>query len=101
MAGFVRISAHMHGLDKRIVYIIRSNADPSRQYVGITNDMPARLEWHNHGPSGHTRAARPWSLFVAMEFATERDALCFEKYLKSGSGRAFAKRHFSPLNVFR
>jgi hypothetical protein len=29
-----------------------------------------------------------------MEFATEQDALRFEKYLKSGSGRAFAKRHF-------
>jgi hypothetical protein len=36
-----------------------------------------------------------------MEFSTERDAMAFEKYLKSGSGRAFAKRHFSPLSVFR
>jgi len=91
----------MHGLEKRIVYVIRSEADTSRQYVGITNDVWARLQWHNEGPSGHTFTGRPWSLIVAMEFSSERDAVAFEKYLKSGSGRAFAKRHFSPLSVFR
>ena len=84
----------MHGLEKRIVYILRSDADPSRHYVGITNDVPARLDWHNHGPSGHTLSYRPWSLLVAMEFRDEREAVRFEKYLKSGSGRAFTKRHF-------
>ena len=94
-AGPIRAStSHMHGIEKRIVYIIRSNTDPSRHYVGITNDVPGRLEWHNHGPSGHTVAHRPWSLVVSMEFPTEADALRFERYLKSGSGRAFAKRHF-------
>jgi hypothetical protein len=36
-----------------------------------------------------------------MEFSNERDAVVFEKYLKSGSGRAFAKRHFGSLGVFR
>jgi len=38
----------MHGIEKRIVYIIRSDVDPSRHYVGITNDLRARLEWHTH-----------------------------------------------------
>ena len=94
-------SGRMHGLEKRIVYVIRSDADASRQYVGITNDVWSRLEWHNHGPSGHTVTGRPWSLVVTMEFSSERDAVSFEKYLKSGSGRAFAKRHFSVLGVFR
>jgi hypothetical protein len=32
---------------------------------------------------------------VAMEFPTEKAVRRFEKYLKSGSGRAFAKRHFA------
>jgi predicted GIY-YIG superfamily endonuclease len=91
----------MHNVEKRIVYMLRSDRDPSRHYVGITNDVWARLEWHNHGPSGHTLTGRPWSLIVAMEFSSERDAVSFEKYLKSGSGRAFAKRHFSSLSVFR
>ena len=31
-----------------------------------------------------------------MEFKAEEQALRFERYLKSGSGRAFAKRHFAP-----
>ena len=91
----------MHGIEKRIVYVLRSDADPSRQYVGITNDVESRLEWHNHGPGGHTLSNRPWSLIVAMEFSSERDAVSFEHYLKSGSGRAFAKRHFSGIGVFR
>lgn len=85
----------MHGLEKRIVYIIRSDADPSRHYVGITENTDARLEWHNRGPSGYAVNHRPWSLVVAMEFPTEKAARRFEKYLKSGSGRAFAKPHFA------
>ena len=84
----------MHGIEKRIVYVLRSESDPRRHYVGITNDLSARLDWHNHGPRGHSVNHRPWSVLVSMEFATERTAVAFEKYLKSGSGRAFAKRHF-------
>lgn len=89
----------MHGIEKRIVYILRSDADPRRHYVGLTNDLPARLEWHNHGPCGHTRSYRPWSVIVSLEFRTERAAVRFEGYLKSGSGRAFAKRHFAPVEL--
>ena len=85
----------MHGLEKRIVYIIRSDVDRSRHYVGITNDIDARLAWHNNGPSGYSIQYRPWSLVVALQFPTEQEAVRFEKYLKSGSGRAFAKRHFA------
>ena len=87
----------MHGPEKRTVYIIRSDTNTSRHYVGITNDLHARLEWHNHGPCGHTRLHRPWSVLVSLDFPTEKDAVRFEKYLKSGSGRAFAKRHFDTL----
>jgi putative endonuclease len=85
----------VHGIEKRIVYIIRSDASPSRHYTGITNNITDRLEWHNHGPCGHTVRDRPWSLVVSMEFPTEEAAVRFEKYLKSGSGRAFTKRHFA------
>ena len=86
----------MDGVEKRIVYIIRSDADPSRHYIGITSNVRDRVEWHNHGPSGHTLSYRPWSLVVAVEFPTEHEAVRFEKYLKSGSSRAFTKRHFGP-----
>ena len=85
----------MDGVEKRIVYIIRSDVDPSRHYVGRTSNVQDRLEWHNHGPCGYTVYCRPWSVVVSIEFATEGAAVRFEKYLKSGSGRVFAKRHFA------
>ncbi|MEI6668240.1 MAG: GIY-YIG nuclease family protein [Acidobacteriota bacterium] len=84
----------MRGIGKRFVYVLRSDSDPDRHYVGVTSDVDNRLEWHNHGPSGHTVEHRPWSLMVLIEFPIEEQALRFERYLKSGSGRAFAKRHF-------
>jgi putative endonuclease len=56
---------------------------------------PNRLHWHHHGPSGHTVDHRPWSLGMSIEFPSEAEAVRFEKYLESGSGRAFAKRRFA------
>jgi predicted GIY-YIG superfamily endonuclease len=85
----------MDGVEKRIVYIIRSAVDPTRHYVGRTSTLQDRLEWHNHGPFGYTVHHRPWSVVVSIEFSNERIAVHFEKYLKSGSGRVFAKRHFA------
>ena len=81
---------------KHFAYILRSQADPWRHYVGVTRDVENRLDWHNHGPSGHTVRHRPWAVIVSVEFADEQTAARFERYLKSGSGRAFAKRHFGP-----
>ena len=78
----------------RFVYIIRSVHDPARYYAGLTSNVTQRLEIHNSGGSQHTRQNRPWRLVVSLEFATESSAAAFEKYLKTGSGRAFAKRHF-------
>ena len=76
------------------VYILRSAAQPDRWYSGITSDVPARLASHNRGDSRHTASGRPWTLVVSIEFASPKAALAFEAYLKSGSGRAFARRHF-------
>lgn len=86
----------MQGIGKRFVYILRSDRDPSRHYVGVTADVDERLRWHNEGPSGQTISNRPWKIIVSSEFPDERTARRFERYLKSGSGRAFAKRHFDP-----
>ena len=85
----------MQGVGARFVYVLRSDSDPSRHYVGRATDVDERLEWHNAGPCGYTLRHRPWSIVVSVEFPNERAAAHFEKYLKSGSGRAFAKRHFA------
>src|SRR5204862_1390095 len=80
--------------ERRFVYVLRSVSNPDRHYVGTTSNVRDRLCWHNEGPSGYTVGNRPWELVVAVEFSAEREAIAFERYLKSGSGRAFAKRHF-------
>jgi predicted GIY-YIG superfamily endonuclease len=79
---------------KRFVYILKSLVAPNEFYVGITSDPGARLQAHNAGLSPHTAAARPWKYLVVVEFDDEGSAAKFERYLKTGSGREFARRHF-------
>jgi putative endonuclease len=64
--------------------------------LALTAKAKSRLESHNAGPCGYTIQHRPWRVLVTIEFPSESAAARFEKYLKSGSGRAFAKRHFDP-----
>jgi putative endonuclease len=78
---------------QHFVYVLRSRSDPTRHYTGLTSDVAARLAAHNAGHSTHTSNGRPWEIVVVIEFADERRAIDFEKYLKSGSGVAFSKRH--------
>jgi len=76
------------------VYLLASER-ADLHYVGITDDVARRLDVHNSGGSLFTAPHRPWRLVVLVEFPTEQRARQFERYLKSGSGRAFAKRHFN------
>jgi predicted GIY-YIG superfamily endonuclease len=78
---------------QRIVYILKNTDDPPRFYTGVTADLGARLEAHNAGRCRHTAKHRPWLVDVSVKFSDECRAVAFEKYLKSGSGCAFAKRH--------
>ncbi len=81
-------------LAKRFVYILKSTVTPHEYYVGVTSDPKARLAQHNDGSSPHTARHRPWKTLVVIEFDEEQPALEFERYLKTGSGREFARRHF-------
>ena len=84
---------------KNTVYMIRSDRDPSRHYTGLTSDLEERLRCHNAGQNVDTAQDRPWSLVVSFCFSSEAVARKFERYLKSGSGREFAKRHFGHMQV--
>src|SRR5688572_23263510 len=79
---------------KRFVYILKSTTYADEYYVGATCDVVARLERHNAGQTSHTARYRPWRTLVVIEFDDEAPALEFERYLKTGSGREFARRHF-------
>ena len=76
------------------VYILVSEADPSRHYTGCTIDLVGRLKKHNSAGIPHTSKYRPWHVETAIRFRSRDKARAFEAYLKSGSGREFARRHF-------
>ena len=75
-------------------YVLRSLSDPTQRYVGSTQDLHARLAKHNKGDVPHTSKYRPRKVETYVAFETMEKAAAFERYLKSGSGHAFAARHF-------
>ena len=80
----------------KYVYILAS-LDALHFYVGITDDLRARLAKHNAGEIPHTSKYGPWRLKTYVAFSNERQAVAFEKHLKTASGRAFAKKRLYPL----
>ncbi len=74
------------------VYFIKSINFPDKKYIGHTDNLKERLETHNSGVSIYTKDLRPW--YLAIGFEDKVKATAFEKYLKSGAGRAFAKKRF-------
>jgi putative endonuclease len=81
------------GLAKRFVYILKNQNLPCRCYTGLTSDLAARVAAHNAGHCPHTAGGGQWEVDVVVEFTDEERAVAFERYLKSGSGVAFAQRH--------
>ena len=73
-------------------YILESRTDPKHYYTGFTEDLDSRLESHNSGKVSHTLKYKPWRIKTAIAFSDRKKALDFEAYLKSASGRAFAKK---------
>jgi putative endonuclease len=66
--------------------------DQRHRYVGVTHDLKARLAAHNAGKNPSTATFGPWSIKGYIAFETADRAFAFERYLKSGSGHAFAKK---------
>jgi putative endonuclease len=74
------------------VYLLESDASPGKRYVGLTADLKRRLGEHNAGKSAHTSKYIPWRLVTYVAFSNEQKAISLERYLKSGSGHAFASK---------
>ena len=74
------------------VYILESLSPNGHFYVGLTDNLVARLAKHNAGAVPHTAKYRPWRIKTVVAFRDRDQAAAFEKYLKSSSGRAFAKK---------
>ena len=78
----------------KYVYLLANINFPSETYIGLTDDLRKRLAAHNEGRASHTRKFKPWRLVTYLAFSDEDKAVAFERYLKSSSGRAFAKKRF-------
>ena len=73
------------------VYILQSNKDAS-YYVGMTEDLKIRLQQHNSGGAKYTSSKKPYIISWYCVFRNKQKAISFEKYLKHGSGFAFARK---------
>ncbi len=72
------------------VYIVRCFDDT--YYVGCTNNLKERLKRHSKGQVQSTKNRLPIVLITSIVFTDKYKAYAFEKYLKSGSGRAFMNK---------
>ena len=76
----------------KYVYLLESIPHPDQRYVGLADDLRARLKTHNSGGSPHTAKFKPWRLVTYLAFSDPDKAVQFERYMKTHSGRAFAKK---------
>ncbi|MFC1539726.1 GIY-YIG nuclease family protein [Candidatus Latescibacterota bacterium] len=74
------------------VYILQLIIHPEHFYTGFTQNLEQRLNEHNQGKCSHTSKFIPWKIKTAVLFTDKERALKFERYLKSSSGRTFAKK---------
>ena len=81
-------------------YILRSKTHPEQTYVGSTEDLKRRLSEHNSGKSPHTSKYLPWDISIYVAFSQRILAEQFERYLKSGSGRAFAQKRLLSIQSY-
>lgn len=72
------------------VYVLKCNND--KTYVGCTSSLKDRMNRHNKGFIPATKNIRPVVVQFYISFTNKQTAFKFEKYLKSGSGRAFMRK---------
>jgi predicted GIY-YIG superfamily endonuclease len=73
------------------VYILQCS--DRKPYTGCTSNLKERIIRHNKGQIPATKDRLPIKLITYFAFNNRYKAFDFEKYLKSGSGRAFIKKH--------
>lgn len=75
------------------MYYIYSLECKDGYYIGCTNDLKDRMQRHQKGQAPATADRLPVKLEFYFAIKNKYQAYKFEKYLKSGSGRAFIKKH--------
>ena len=80
------------------VYRLRSERFPRQEYTGRMDDLKNRMRQHNAGQNISTAPDRPWRLIFYAAFEAPATAQAFERYLKTGSGKAFERKRLWPSN---
>ena len=74
-------------------YVYLLICSDSKTYIGCTNNLRDRITRHEEGYISATKGRLPVKLVAYFAFRNKYSAYDFEKYLKSGSGRAFIRKH--------
>ena len=77
------------------MYYVYSLKCKDGYYVGCTDNLKDRIDRHQKGHVPATAKRLPIKLDFYIAIADKYKAFEFEKYLKSGSGRAFINKHLS------
>ncbi len=72
------------------VYILKCN--DGTYYTGCTGNLDERISRHKSGSVSYTSSRLPIELVTYCAFSSKYKAFDFEKYLKSGSGKAFTRK---------
>mgnify|MGYP000418548823 CR=1 FL=1 len=72
------------------VYVLRCK--DGTLYVGYTRNLRKRIQEHKNGSVKYTKTRLPVKVIWIGVFLSKKKAVLFEKYLKSGSGKAFLKK---------
>jgi putative endonuclease len=70
------------------IYILQSKTT-QRYYVGQTQDLDARLAYHNANYSRALKNRGPWRLVYSEAYSTRRQAVRRERYIKQQKDRRF------------
>jgi len=81
-------------MEQQQFYVYTLKCSDGKYYIGRTKNLEDRLRRHRDKQVSYTAPRLPVELVTYRVFFDEYKAVLFEQYLKTGSGRAFAKRHF-------
>ncbi|CAG5086666.1 GIY-YIG nuclease family protein [Parvicella tangerina] len=75
-------------------YVYLLKCSDGKTYTGCTSNLEERMSRHSKGHVSYTSTRLPVELITYIAFTDKYKAYNFEKYLKSGSGKAFANKRF-------
>jgi putative endonuclease len=91
--GYADIQGRPSADAVRFYYVYILLCADGKPYTGCTDDLKERLTRHQKGNVPATKERLPVKLISYFAFSNKYTAFNFEKYLKTGSGRTFLKKH--------